>query len=319
MADLIIETKELVKNFGKFTAVNGLSLEVPVGSIYGFVGPNGAGKTTTMRMLTTLTRPSSGEAWVAGHSVAEEPRAVRRAIGYMPDEFGVYDDMRVWEYLDFFAACYDIPETERKRLIEDLLELVDLTHRRDDMVDKLSRGMKQRLSLARTLAHDPSVLILDEPASGLDPRARVEIRELLVELSRMGKTIFFSTHILADVSEICTHIGIIEEGQMIAQGSMDEMRAQLQPHREITVTVRDAEAAETVKSIATPIEGVIGVIELEQKGGRHRVRIDYTGDDDGVVALNQALTAANIAVLGFAEETKDLEAMFMRVTKGIVS
>ncbi|HLU11086.1 MAG TPA: ABC transporter ATP-binding protein [Oceanobacillus sp.] len=315
----MIETKDLVKNFGKFTAVNGLSLEVPVGSIYGFVGPNGAGKTTTMRMLTTLTRPSSGEAFVVGHSVTDEPRAVRRAIGYMPDEFGVYDDMRVWEYLDFFAACYDIPEAERKRLIEDLLELVDLTHRRDDMVDKLSRGMKQRLSLARTLAHDPAVLILDEPASGLDPRARVEIRELLVELAKMGKTIFFSTHILADVSEICTHIGIIEEGQMIAQGSMDEMRAQLQPHREITVTVKDAEAAATVRSIAAPFEGVINVVDLEPKGGRHRVRIDYTGDDDGVVALNQAIAAANVAVLGFAEETKDLEAMFMRVTKGIVS
>jgi ABC-2 type transport system ATP-binding protein len=319
MADLIIETKELVKKFGKFTAVNGLSLEVPVGSIYGFVGPNGAGKTTTMRMLTTLTRPSAGEAFVVGHSVTDEPRAVRRAIGYMPDEFGVYDDMRVWEYLDFFAACYDIPEAERKRLIEDLLELVDLTHRRDDMVDKLSRGMKQRLSLARTLAHDPAVLILDEPASGLDPRARVEIRELLVELSKMGKTIFFSTHILADVSEICTHIGIIEEGQMIAQGSMDEMRAQLQPHREITVTVKDAEAAETVKSVAKPLTGVVNVVDLEPKGGRQRVRIDYTGDDDGVAALNQALSAANVAVLGFAEETKDLEAMFMRVTKGIVS
>ncbi|MCA9908948.1 MAG: ABC transporter ATP-binding protein, partial [Anaerolineae bacterium] len=203
MTDLIIETRDLVKKFGNFTAVNGLSLEVPSGSIYGFVGPNGAGKTTTMRMLTTLTRPTSGQAWVNGHSVTEEARAVRRAIGYMPDEFGVYDDMRVWEYLDFFAACYDIPEIERKKLIDDLLALVDLSHRRDDMVDKLSRGMKQRLSLARTLAHDPSVLILDEPASGLDPRARVEIRELLVELARMGKTIFFSTHILADVSEIC--------------------------------------------------------------------------------------------------------------------
>ncbi len=319
MVDLIIETRDLVKKFGKFTAVDGLSLEVPVGSIYGFVGPNGAGKTTTMRMLTTLTRPTSGEAWVAGHSVTDEPRAVRRSIGYMPDEFGVYDDMRVWEYLDFFAACYDIPENERKRLIVDLLELVDLSHRRDDMVDKLSRGMKQRLSLARTLAHDPAVLILDEPASGLDPRARVEIRELLVELARMGKTIFFSTHILADVSEICTHIGIIEEGQIIAQGSMDAMRSQMQPHREITVTVRDADAAEVVRSLVTPIEGVVSTADLEPKGGRHRVRIDYIGDDDGVASINRALTAANIAVLGFVEETRDLEAMFMRVTKGIVS
>lgn len=319
MTETIIETRDLVKKYGKFTAVDGLSLSVPAGSIYGFVGPNGAGKTTTMRMLTTLTRPTSGEAWVGGHSVTAEPRAVRRSIGYMPDEFGVYDDMRVWEYLDFFAACYDIPENERKRLIEDLLELVDLSHRRDDMVDKLSRGMKQRLSLARTLAHDPAVLILDEPASGLDPRARVEIRELLVELSKMGKTIFFSTHILADVSEICSHIGIVEAGQMIAQGSMDEMRAQLQPHREIIVTVKDAEAAALVRATVSGLPDVVAVADMEPKAGRQRVRIDFTGDDDGVVALNQKLGSAGIAVLGFSEETKDLETMFMRVTKGIVS
>jgi ABC-2 type transport system ATP-binding protein len=319
MTDFIIQTRQLVKTFGKFTAVNGLSLEVPSGSIYGFVGPNGAGKTTTMRMLTTLTRPTSGEAFVAGHSVTQDPRAVRRAIGYMPDEFGVYDDMRVWEYLDFFAACYDIPEADRRKLIGDLLELVDLAHRRDDMVDKLSRGMKQRLSLARTLAHDPSVLILDEPASGLDPRARVEIRELLVELARMGKTIFFSTHILADVSEICTHIGIVEAGQIIAQGDMNEMRAQLTPHREITVTLADAAAVEQVKALIGAREGVIGVTPLEPKNNRARVRIDFAGDDDGVAALSQAMSGAGIAILGFTEETKDLEAMFMRVTKGIVT
>ncbi|MBK8023574.1 MAG: ABC transporter ATP-binding protein [Chloroflexi bacterium] len=319
MTESIIETRNLVKRFGKFTAVNGLSLQVPVGAIYGFVGPNGAGKTTTMRMLTTLTRPTSGEAFVAGSSVSHEPRAVRRAIGYMPDEFGVYDDMRVWEYLDFFAACYDIPENERKRLIDDLLELVDLTHRRDDMVDKLSRGMKQRLSLARTLAHDPKVLILDEPASGLDPRARVEIRELLVELSRMGKTIFFSTHILADVSEICTHIGIVEAGELIAQGSMDEMRAQLQPHREITVILRSPEAVEQVKRLVAGLPGVLGTVDVEPKAGRFPLRIDFAGDDDAVAALNQTISASGVAILGFSEETKDLEAMFMRVTKGIVS
>lgn len=316
---LIIETKDLVKRYGKFAAVNGLSLAVPEGSIYGFVGPNGAGKTTTMRVLTTLTRPTDGAAWVAGHSVTEEPRAVRRAIGYMPDEFGVYDDMRVWEYLDFFAACYDIPENERKPLINDLLELVDLSHRREDMVDKLSRGMKQRLSLARTLAHDPQVLILDEPASGLDPRARVEIRELLLELAKMGKTIFFSSHILADVAEICTHIGIIEAGQMVMQGSMDEMRSQLTPHREIVITVRSAEIADTVQSLLAGAQDVIAVEILEPRGGRHRVRVDFTGDDDGVAALNQRLTNAAVPVLGFTEETKDLESMFMRVTKGIVT
>jgi ABC-2 type transport system ATP-binding protein len=317
--DLIIETKDLHKRYGKFEAVNGLSLEVPAGSIYGFVGPNGAGKTTTMRMLTTLTRPTSGQAWVAGHSVTQEPRAVRRAIGYMPDEFGVYDDMRVWEYLDFFAACYDIPESNRRRLIDDLLELVDLTHRRDDMVDKLSRGMKQRLSLARTLAHDPTILILDEPASGLDPRARVEIRELLVELSKMGKTIFFSSHILADVSEICTHIGIIEAGQIVAQGSMQDMRAQLMPHREIVVTVRDEETAQKVKTLVVGLPGVVNAETLEPRGGRSRVRIDYSGDDEGVAAINQQMNTAGISVLGFTEEMKDLEAMFMRVTKGIVT
>ena len=223
----IIQSTGLSKRYGKFTAVDDLSLEVPAGSIYGFVGPNGAGKTTTMRMLTTLSRPSEGEAWVAGQSIHHNRREVRRAIGYMPDEFGVYDDLRVWEYLDFFAACYDIPESERRPLVSDLLELVDLAHRREDMVDQLSRGMKQRLSLARTLAHDPKVLILDEPASGLDPRARVEVRELLVTLASMGKTVFFSTHILADVSEICSHIGIIEAGKMIIQGSMSEIRAEL--------------------------------------------------------------------------------------------
>jgi ABC-2 type transport system ATP-binding protein len=317
--DLIIETRDLVKEFGRLTAVDKLSLEVPSGSIYGFVGPNGAGKTTTMRMLTTLTRPTAGKAWVSGHSVTDERREVRRAIGYMPDEFGVYDDLRVWEYLDFFAACYDIPENQRKTLIVDLLELVDLSHRRDDMVDKLSRGMKQRLSLARTLAHDPSVLILDEPASGLDPRARVEIRELLVELAKMGKTIFFSSHILADVEDICTHIGIIEAGQMVMQGPMEEMRAQLMPFREIAITVKDSATAEQVKSLVATIDGVTNVEIVDQKNGRCRVTLDFTGDDDGVAAINHKLHTEGIAVLGFTEETKDLETMFMRVTKGIVT
>lgn len=318
--ELIIETKDLVKTFGKFTAVDGLSLEVPTGSIYGFVGPNGAGKTTTMRILTTLTRPTSGQAWVAGYSVTDERRAVRRAIGYMPDEFGVYDDLRVWEYLDFFAACYDIPENERRQLIGDLLELVDLAHRREDMVDKLSRGMKQRLSLARTLAHDPSILILDEPASGLDPRARIEIRELMVELARMGKTIFFSTHILADVENICTHVGIIEAGQMVMQGSMHEMKATLAAHREIIVTVKDNDTAEKVKALVTTMPDVLRVEIIEPKAGRSRVQIDFAGDDDGVAAINTALhRAESIAVLGFTEETKDLESMFMSVTKGIVT
>lgn len=317
--DYIIETRDLRKSFGSFHAVRGISLEVIAGSIYGFVGPNGAGKTTTMRILTTLTRASSGEAFVAGHSVLENRRAVRRSIGYMPDEFGVYEDLRVWEYLDFFAACYDIPENERKRLVGDLLELVDLSHRREDMVDKLSKGMKQRLSLARTLAHDPQVLILDEPASGLDPRARVEIRELLGELANMGKTIFFSSHILADVEDICSHIGIIEAGEVIMQGSIDELKVQLMAHREIIVTVMDNDIAEKVVTI---IKGVADVVDAEiitPKNGRSRVRIDFAGKDEDLASLNRKLFDEGIAVLGFNEEEKDLEHMFMRVTRGLVT
>ncbi len=315
--ELIIETRDLVKRYGKLTAVNHLSLQVPRGAIYGFVGPNGAGKTSTMRILTTLMLPSSGQAYVAGHEVTKEARAVRRSIGYMPDFFGVYDDMKVWEYLDFFAACYDIPEKDRPGLINDLLELVDLKHRRDDMVDKLSRGMKQRLCLARTLAHDPQVLILDEPASGLDPRARVEIRELLVELSQMGKTIFFSSHILADVAEICTHIGIIEAGQIVMQGRMEDLQRQLMPHREVVVTLLDK--VDDAKQALSPLEGIQNVVDLPDEQNKKRLRVDFTGEDTVMTTIIQALTSKGIPVINVAEQSHDLETVFMKVTKGIVS
>jgi ABC-2 type transport system ATP-binding protein len=316
-SDLIIETRDLVKRYGKLTAINHLSLQVPRGAIYGFVGPNGAGKTSTMRILTTLMLPSSGQAFVAGHEVTKDPRAVRRAIGYMPDFFGVYDDMKVWEYLDFFAACYDIPEADRPGLINDLLELVDLTHRREDMVDKLSRGMKQRLCLARTLAHDPQVLILDEPASGLDPRARVEIRELLVELSQMGKTIFFSSHILADVAEICTHIGIIEAGQMVMQGRMEDLQRQLMPHREVVITLLDK--IDEAKQTLSAIPGVLTVVDLPDEQGKKRIRVDFNGEDAAMTEMLQTLASKGIPVVNFSEQSHDLETVFMRVTKGIVS
>ncbi len=317
MAEFIIQTQGLVKRYGKLTAVDDLSLEVERGSIYGFVGPNGAGKTTTMRILTTLITPTVGKVFVAGYSVTEYPREVRRAIGYMPDFFGVYDDMKVWEYLDFFAACYEIPERERPKLIDDLLALVDLSHRRDDMVESLSRGMKQRLSLARTLAHDPDVLILDEPASGLDPRARIEIRELLVEMAQMGKTIFFSSHILADVAEICTHLGIIETGQMVAQGTVGDIRRQLMPTREITITLLDRvdEAKETLQHV----EGIVDIRDMPDDHGRKRLRVEYNGDDTGISAVLQALSSKGIPVVNFSEETRDLESVFLRATKGIVS
>jgi ABC-2 type transport system ATP-binding protein len=315
--DYIIETHGLVKRYGKLTAVEDLSLQVERGAIYGFVGPNGAGKTTTMRILTTLITPTASEAFVAGYSVSAHPREVRRRIGYMPDFFGVYDDMKVWEYLDFFAACYEIPERDRPRLINDLLALVDLTHRRDDMVEKLSRGMKQRLSLARTLAHDPDVLILDEPASGLDPRARIEIRELLVEMAQMGKTIFFSSHILADVAEICTHLGIIEGGRMVAQGTVGEIRRRLMPVREITVTLLDRVAE--AKAAIQQVVGVVSIKDLSDEHGRKRFRVEFDGDDAGVSQLLQLLSGQGFPIVNFTEETRDLESVFMRATKGIVS
>jgi ABC-2 type transport system ATP-binding protein len=313
----IIETKGLTKQFKNLTAVKELDLSVEEGAIYGFVGPNGAGKTTTMHILTTLLAPSSGEAYVGGYSVVSKPREVRRVIGYMPDFFGVYDDMKVWEYLDFFAACYDIPESDRPPLIRDLLELVDLSHKADEMVDTLSRGMKQRLCLARTLAHDPQVLILDEPASGLDPRARVEIRELLVELASMGKTIFFSTHILADVAEICTQVGIIEAGQLVMQGSVEEMQRQLVPHREILITLING--LEQAREVLVTVDGIEAVEELKAENGRDRLHVSLRGEDAEVSKLLATLVRANVPVMHFTEEIRDLESVFMRATKGIVS
>lgn len=319
----IIETKNLTKRYGKLIAVNDLSLNVEQGAIYGFVGPNGAGKTTTMRMITTLLQPTSGEARIAGYSVARDLRAVRRAIGYMPDFFGVYDDMQVWEYLDFFAACYEIPEATRTNLITDLLELVDLSHRRNDMVDSLSRGMKQRLCLARTLAHDPQVLILDEPASGLDPRARIEIRELLQELSRMGKTIFFSTHILADVAEICTQVGIVEAGRLVAEGSLEEMQRRIVPHRRLQVVLLSQ--AEQAQTALIGREGVLEVRVLENgasqktQAGAQVLEVDFTGDDTAVSGLLKELVSRGFPVLRFTESVHDLEDVFMHATKGIVS
>lgn len=313
----IIETKDLSKKYKNKQAVNSLSLSVEEGAIYGFVGPNGAGKTTTMHMLTTLLEPSSGEATVAGYSVTKQPREVRRVIGYMPDFFGVYDDMKVWEYLDFFAACYEIPEVQRGPLIRDLLELVELNHRAEDMVDSLSRGMKQRLCLARTLAHDPQVLILDEPASGLDPRARVEIRELLVELANMGKTIFFSTHILADVAEICTQVGIIEAGELVMQGSVEEMQRQLVPHREIIITMLgDATPA---RDLVMTIPNIEAMEDMKPENGRARLHVTLKGEDEEVSKLLKSLVQADVPVLHFTESTRDLESVFMRATKGIVS
>ncbi len=306
----------MTKRYGKLTALRNLDLTVEEGAVFGFVGPNGAGKTTTMRILATLLRPTAGEAWVVGHSVLNQRREVRRAIGYMPDFFGVYGDMKVWEYLDFFAACYEIPPETRQLLTDDLLELVDLAHRREDYVDALSRGMKQRLCLARTLAHDPRVLILDEPASGLDPRARIEIRELLRELQGMGKTILVSSHILSEIQEICTHVGIIEAGQLVATGTLAEMRKRIQAQRivRIGLTGRIEEAQDWLSSRPDVME-----VQPVTRNGEGDLQFLFSGDDDGLARFLSELVAAGFPVVMFREESGDLEDLFMRLTKGVVS
>ena len=231
----MIELKNFTKIYGEFVAVSNLNLKIGAGEMFGFIGPNGAGKSTTIRFLATLLRATAGEATVNGHSVTRDPIGVRKSVGYMPDNFGVYDGMKVWEFLDFFAVAYQIPRGRRKGVIGDVLELLDLTHKRDDFVNGLSRGMKQRLCLAKTLVHDPPVLILDEPASGLDPRARLEVKALLKELRAMGKTILISSHILTELADCCTSIGIIERGQLLLHGPIETVYRQIQRNRHIEV------------------------------------------------------------------------------------
>jgi ABC-2 type transport system ATP-binding protein len=311
----IIEFKDLTKRFKQRIAVNSLDFNIESGEIFGLVGPNGAGKTTTMRMLVTLLKPDHGEIFVGGHSVRKDQNEVRRQIGFMPDSFGVYGDMTVQEYLDFFGACYKIHPHQRAHLISDLLDLVDLGHRRDDMVDTLSTGLKQRLSLARVLIHDPGILVLDEPASGLDPRARVEIRELLLEVARLGKTILFSSHILADVGELCTRVGILEDGKLVALGTLEQLSAHVTPHRQIHIGLlgRGDEAQVLLQTVG----GVSAVRAVEN--GRATLEVDFTGSDEDLHQLLANLLAQGFPVIHFSEESKNLEEVFMRATKGIVS
>src|ERR671914_164900 len=231
----MIEITDFSKRYGDFVAVERLNLKIEAGEMFGFIGPNGAGKSTTIRFLATLLKPTRGEATVNGHSVTKDPLSVRRSVGYMPDNFGVYDGMKVWEFLDFFAVAYQVPRARRKAVLSDVLELLDLTHKRDDFVNGLSRGMKQRLCLAKTLVHDPPVLILDEPSSGLDPRARLEVKALLKELRRMGKTILISSHILTELADCCTSIGIIERGQLLMHGPIEKVYRQIQRNRTLEI------------------------------------------------------------------------------------
>lgn len=315
----MIEITGLTKRFGIRTAVDDLSLRVERGEIFGFVGPNGAGKTTTIRMIAGLLRPSQGEISINGLSVIQSPRKVRPIIGYMPEEFGVYPDLKIWEYLDFFAACYRIPESERQPLIDGLLDLVELSHRKADAVDRLSRGMKQRLSLARTLIHNPQVLVLDEPASGLDPRARVEIRELLVEMARMEKTVFFSSHILADVAEICTRVGIIEAGKLVAIGELEELHLTVLPRRQVEIDLLDSleKARELLTSQAEIYN--LEVTISKNDGRRGHLRFEFSGSDHQLSTVLSTLINNGIPVLHFSEDNRDLEEVFLHATKGVVT
>jgi ABC-2 type transport system ATP-binding protein len=309
----LIELKNLRKEYKTLVAVKGLNLTLEPGDVFGFIGPNGAGKTTTIKMLATLVQPTSGTALVDGIDVTVNPVAVRSLIGFMPDAFGVYDDFKVWEYLDFFCAAYRIPKSDRPGLIDMVLDLTTLTEKKDAFVDELSRGMKQRLCLAKTLVHDPKVLLLDEPASGLDPRARIEIKELLKELSNMGKTIIVSSHILPELADFCTSVGIIERGELIVSGPIDAIMQQVIGGRVLEIRVPESDrpkAVEVLKEVPH-VSGVKRVGDL--------VRVDYSGtlDDQSEVLL--ALIHAGARVQSFSEQDTDLEDIFMRVTKGLVA
>ncbi|HEX9097173.1 MAG TPA: ABC transporter ATP-binding protein [Candidatus Dormibacteraeota bacterium] len=303
----MIAVEGLTKVYGSRTALDHVSFEVPKGEIFGFVGPNGAGKTTTLRILAALLEPTSGRALVDGADVIQHPGLVHDRLGYMPDFFGVYDQLTAAEYLDFYAACYRQPRARRKKVADDLLELVGLSDRRDQAVDTLSRGLKQRLCLARALVHDPAVLLLDEPASGLDPRARVEMREILKELQTMGKTIVISSHILPELTELCSMIGIIDQGRMRATGPVQDVIRQLTAGRRLRITVlgQKEEAVAVLKPLAAihDVMMVNGAVEAQ-----------YDGDDAAAAGILQALTAAGIKVSSFSQLEGGLEDAFMKAT-----
>lgn len=308
----MIVTQGLTRWYGEFLALDSLDLELQEGDLFGFIGPNGAGKTTTMKILATLLEPTDGRAFVGGIDVVKEPKKVRRMVGYMPDFFGVYREMRVAEYLAFFAAAYRVPRRAQQRVVGDLLELVDLAHKSDETVGALSRGMQQRLGLARALVHDPKVLILDEPASGLDPRARVEVREILLELSRMGKTILLSSHILPELSSVCNRIGIIARGSLMALGSLDEVAGQVAaPQIHIRIGALDDPEADPQALLTELLQHNVHWNDAAQVWA-----VDTAGD----VALTPAQTAATLVGAGlsltYLEPVQaSLEEVFLRLTE----
>ena len=307
--DPLVTIENLRIAYGKTEAVRGLNFTIARGEVYGFIGPNGAGKTSTIKVLATLLRPTSGRVTVAGLDVVREPHAVRRKIGYMPDFFGVYDDLTAGEYLHFFAAAYRIETARRKALIADVLALTDLTAKQDAPVDGLSRGMKQRLGLARVLLHDPDLLLLDEPASGLDPRARIEMRELLKELQSMGKTIIVSSHILHELAQFCSHIGIIEAGQMVANGSLAEIYRALSLRRTVHIQL-----ANQTPELAAKIRALPHVESVDEQPDRLAVQIRE--DECAVEDLLDAIHTLGGRIRMFQPDAMDMETAFMKLTEG---
>jgi ABC-2 type transport system ATP-binding protein len=308
----ILWTENLAKSYGPLKAVRDLNLTLNKGDIMGFIGPNGAGKTTTIKMISTLIQPTAGTAFVDGLNVVEHPEEVRKLIGYMPDFFGVYDDVKVWEYLDFFAAAYRIPKQKRRTIINDVLDLTDLSVKYDAFVEALSRGMKQRLCLAKTLLHDPKILLLDEPASGLDPLARIDIRELLKELQSLGKTILISSHILPELADFCNKVAIIEQGQLVVSGDVTEIMEQARGGR--LIEVRVVEKQDEARSLLLDLPDVK---DVEAADGV--LKVQYIGGPDEIHRLLTALVMAEFKVYSFSEADLDLEDVFMKVTRGAVA
>src|SRR6185503_14625218 len=304
-----VQTTNLTRVYGNMVALNALTLTVNRGDLFGFIGSNGAGKTTTLRILATFLAPSGGKAEILGHDVVRDADRVRHIIGYMPDFFGVYKDMEVTEYLDFFGACYKIPSVQRERTVNDVLELVGLTEKKGALIGALSRGMQQRLGLARVLIHDPAVLLLDEPASGLDPRARIEMMAILQELQRMGKTIIISSHILSELETLCNRVAIIEKGKLIYSGPVQGVRDQMAAGRVFLVKVLgdEARAVELLK-------GRPEVNQVEQAEGRIKVTLNDHETDPGCVA--ETLVHGGVKLVGLEEYELGLEEVFMRVTRG---
>jgi ABC-2 type transport system ATP-binding protein len=320
----MIRVEGLQKRYGQTRALDGLTMAVEPGSIYGFVGPNGAGKTTTMRILATLLQADGGSGQIAGEDVRLHPGRVRARLGFMPDFFGVYEDLSVYEYLDFYARSYGVPAKKRRTTIDELLELIDLPHKRNDMVENLSRGMKQRLGLARCLVHDPDVLLLDEPASGMDPRARYEMREIVKELQRLGKTVLISSHILLELAEMCTHIGIIQDGRLIREGPVDHVLRGMQPGRSIELRLlggrqkaaRLLAEMPDVTDITGDAEGDAPANAEDEAGDAPATLMFRTfADDHGLRDTLRALVAADVGVVSFAVQRDNLEDVFMQLTE----